>query len=76
MKSMLSKCSDCNICKGTESLIADYIKLSKQGKAKKNELAKIIFPDDEKPIDFRKINLDEFKKRRNKYKSIIVLNKK
>jgi len=69
---VLNKCSDCNVCKATEDLIAEYIKSTKEGTAKNEQIAKIIYPEEVK-VDLRKINLDAFKEKRQKFKSIIVL---
>lgn len=64
---------NCNVSKGTESLVGEYIKLSKGGKAKNEQIERFIYPEDEKPVDLRKINFDAFKEKRNKFKSIIVI---
>jgi len=72
IKSILSKNSDCNICKATERLIAHYMKSSKKGKAENDKIAEIIFQEDKKSVDYRKINLEEFIRKRDQYKSIFV----
>jgi hypothetical protein len=74
IKSIAGKCSDCNVCKATENLLADFMKSNKDEKSKTEEIYKFIHLEGEKPVDYRKINLEEFKKKRNKYKNIIVLN--